>query len=215
VPKIVAAILARQEAGPDRYLQRVLDNCASLCDDTVLVDDGSTDDTVKVARASGAIVSQFGAAAEFWGINETAPRAHLWALAAKVAGPGGWIYVADADHELTGITRSDLHILCSADLINGWAFPLYDCWDSDETHRVDGYWQAWAHPRVWLARAFPVPGWQPRWEVRGIHAGHLPGSYPVRAGVVPAGVGISHLGYISLRHRESKAARYLGLALPS
>ena len=213
MPKIVAAIVARNEAAPDRYLARVLANCASLCDETVVVDDGSTDDTARMARAAGAIVSQYGAATEggFWGVNETSPRAHLWELASKIAGPDGWIYVADADHELVGVTRTQLHTLCSTTFSTCWALPLWDCWDSDVTHRVDGFWQAWRSPRPWLFKAHPHTGWAPRWDVRGIHAGHSPGNFPLRPGAAPAGMAIRHLGYISRAHREAKAARYLAL----
>ena len=211
MPKIVAAILARNEAAPDRYLNRVLQNCWDLCDDVVVVDDGSTDETARMCRDSGAAVSQLGSVGGWWGSDETTPRSHLWTLAAKSAGLDGWVYVADADHELVGIDRRGLQVLCQADVVNAWAFPLWDCWDSDVTHRVDGYWQAWRHPRPWLVRAVPAAGWVAHWQTRDIHAGHLPANYPYLDCPAPTGVAIRHLGYVDRLHREAKAARYLAL----
>jgi len=207
--RCVGAILARNEA--DRYLPRVLENVKQFCDQIVVVDDGSTDNTVEVCRNAGAAVLKT-TSDGWWGKNESSPRELLWRFAADEAGPDGWIYVADADHELIGITPSQFKVLLKAQGVNCWAFPLWDCWDSDTLHRVDGYWQAWRNPRPWLFRSQPNPGFTPVWASRGIHAGHCPSNYPLVAGLVPHGVGLRHLGYVRKADREAKAAKYLAVA---
>lgn len=202
---IVGAVLARNEA--DRYLRRVLTNVASLCDAIVVLDDNSTDATPDIAKEFGATVLQTGSSGGWWGAAEAPARAQLWAATVAAAGPSGWVYVADADHELIGCTRADLRALARASHVNSWAWPLYDCWDSDTTHRVDGFWQAWRTPRPWMARAVPEPDWTPSWSRQGLHVGHFPSNYPFKVGVAPGAV--KHLGYIKLSDRQIKARRYL------
>jgi hypothetical protein len=90
-------------------------------------------------------------------------------------------------------------------------FPLWDCWDDDEHMRVDGYWQAHLHPRVWLAKAFPTPAYTPEWEPYAIHSGHIPHNYPAIAQPVGGLAGIRHLGYISPKHRDAKHKRYMAV----
>lgn len=210
-PKIVGALLARNEAGPDRYLRRALANAAAYCDDIVVVDDRSTDDTARVCEEFGARVHRLEGDGQFWGVDESGPRALLWRLAASLAGPDGWVYVFDADHELLGLTPDELRTLCTARHVVAWAFPLYDCWDSDLTMRVDGFWQAHLHPRPWLARAVPIPDFTPSWDTRSIHSGHFPHNFPFHlgTGTVPRLAGIRHLGYVREEHRKSKHTKYL------
>lgn len=204
--KIVGAVVARNEA--DRYLKRCLTNCLALCDEIVLLDDGSTDDTAKMAREMGCHV-ETRANGGWWGADESPARAQLWMLAASVAGPDGWIYVADADHELVGITRMELHTLTSATHATAFACPLWDCWDSDETMRVDGFWRAHDNPRVWLARAFPPGQGAPVWQRKGLHVGHLPGNFEYVVGRMPPNVAVRHLGYLKREDRIVKHRKYL------
>lgn len=207
---IVGAVLARNEAAPDRYLRRVLANVTTFCDLAIVLDDGSTDATAQVAHDAGARVHRVGGRDGFWGRDETSRRRELWRLAADAAGSTGWIYVADADHELIGLSPVEFRALCTADHVNAWAWPLLDCWDSDETQRVDGFWQAHRHPRPWLFRVAPVRDFEPDWgDARRIHSGHAP-HFGWTVGVAPGWV--RHLGYVKPEHRKAKAERYLALA---
>lgn len=207
---IVGAMLARNEAAEDRYLERVLTNMFTFCDEVVLLDDHSEDSTPTIATTLGCHVHTSGATGAFWGHDETSRRAELWGLAADLGGSTGWIYIADADMELIDVTPDEVRMLCRAEQVNAWAWTLLDCWDSDETHRVDGFWQAWRTPRPWLFRAAPEPGFTPSWHQRGIHAGHAPANYPYRLGFAPGR--IRHLSYVNPAHRRAKAENYLELA---
>lgn len=216
--KIVGALVCRNEAAPDRYLRLAVENALSYCDSVVCVDDSSTDDTVGVLSEYPRveIVSLRGAQSAgegFWGHDEATPRARLWVEAAKRAGPDGWIWVFDADHELVGLSPADLRACCRSEIVNAWAFPLWDCWDSPNTMRVDGYWQAHKHPRPWLFKAHPTPDFIPDWtriDRKGVHTGHCPPNYPLRVATLP-GAAIKHHGYIRASHRAIKHAKYLAL----
>lgn len=216
---LIGALLCRNEAAPDRYLKLVLDNMLRYCDSVVAWDDSSEDDTRAVLESAGVeIASPRGAqrAGEgFWGHDEVAPRAGLWEAATKVAGPDGWIYVADADHELVGITPSELRACCTTRIVTAWVMPLWDCWVPDGTAmRVDNMWQAHNHPRPWLFKVPPanfVPYWGERKE---IHVGHYPHNLPLTCGVLP-GAAIRHWGYSKQHHREEKCRRYLRLNSPT
>ncbi len=211
---IVGAMLARNEAAPDRYLERAIKNAQSFCDSVVVVDDGSIDDTVKVCREldCGVIMRQ---GEGFWSSDEAPARAQLWELAVENVDEAGWIYFFDADHELLGITQQDFAATCRADHVNAWAFPLWDCWNSDKKHRTDSYWQAWKTPRPWLVKATPHDGFEGAWKRSGLHVGHIPDNYPIQAAEAPCGAAIRHLGYVRESHRIDKAQRYLSRYIPT
>lgn len=203
---IVGALLCRNEA--NRYLTRCLENALQFCDHVIVVDDGSTDDTVKVCRSFDRVTVIERDSEGFWGDDETSARALLWREAAAI---GDWIYVFDADHELIDITPAQFRQLCDSDTCTAWAFPLYDCWDSPWTHRTDGYWQAWHTPRTWLFKALPYKEFQPEWPDRKeIHVGHAPINFPYVTGLAPGG--IRHWGYVRPEHRLHKREKYTSLA---
>lgn len=200
----------RNEA--NRYLKRALANAAQFCDELVVLDDGSIDDTAHICRSYGAIVHEQ-VSNGWWGgggaaqAAESSARAALWRLA--VATGCDWVYVFDADHELLGLRPSEFKKLLAATIVNSWTCPLWDCWDSDELHRVDGFWQAWRSPRPWLARAVPTPNFEATWSGRGLHAGHFPANYPFVVGLMPPGAAIRHLGYVAEVDRKAKQTLYL------
>lgn len=216
---IVAALLARNEA--DKYLKRSVDNALRYCDAIVALDDHSDDNTAEIIRAAAkaagkpAVVLPVPTDDPFWDSDETPARAALWDIAQVTATRNntedGWIYVFDADHELMEITPDDFRELCKAKHVNAWAFPLWDCWDSDERMRIDGFWRAHFSPRPWLFKANPVRAFRPQWGKKAIHTGHFPPNYPIKAAKAPGMAAIRHLGYVQEKHRKKKARKYLRL----
>lgn len=206
---IVGALLARNEAGPDRWLERCIVAAQALVDVVVVVDDGSTDDTAAVCQDLGCIVERRDGDG-FWGDDEAGARAQLWDLACRHA-DGGWIFFFDADMELLGARRDDLQMLAQAEQVTAWAWPLYDCWDDETLHRVDSYWVGWTTPRVWLVKT-PPEGFTAAWHRHGLHVGHAPANLPLLAAPAPPGIAWRHLSYLTAEHREVKAEQYLACA---
>ena len=135
----------------------------------------------------------------------------------EAAGPEGWIYCVDADHELVSLTPDipPFQVVKQAltmEVCTAWAVPLWDLWQADgKGLRTDGYWQAPLHPRPWFFRAQPTPSYRPLWGDRAaIHCGHSPANFPLVIGLLP--LAIAHWGYATEAHRKTKAEKYLALA---
>ena len=176
--KICVAILARNEAAPDRYFSRVIEDAKRYADTIVVLDDNSTDGTNALARNLGCVVYTRDVQTPMWGAEAPA-RAQLWDLAAQHAG-AGWVLVCDADMVLDGDPRP----LAASWDCDAWAWTLRDMWS--ETHyRVDG---AWAYgptmPRPWMFR--PSALREPAvWRDSRLHTGHCPANFAGLVGVAP------------------------------
>ncbi len=197
-------MIARNEA--DRYLAVTLESMWRVCDRVLVLDDGSTDDTMEVSRETGCEVRQR-SGEKLWG-NESSARAELWQWGAEVAGDG-WLYISDADHELVGPPEA-FKALCTSWEVNSWGFRLYDCWDSPQRHRVDGQWAAYQVARPWLFKPSACPN--PQWQSRGLHSGHAPCNFPYRVGLAPSGLWLRHYGWMDATDRDAKVARYTAAA---
>jgi tetratricopeptide (TPR) repeat protein len=86
-PLLVAAVIVRDEA---EHLDRCLTSLAGLVDGMVVVDTGSTDNTVAVARRHGAIVDHVA-----WTGDFATPRNRSLDLV-----DGDWVLYIDADEEV-------------------------------------------------------------------------------------------------------------------
>ena len=216
--KLVSAVLARNEAGKDRYLARVLQCCQEFSDAVLLLDDHSTDATAEVAEKLGCLVKKR-AANQYpaWG-HETPARVELWQWGVEVgrtlaATPhtSAWLLICDADMLLHGDSAT-IRALCYSWDAAACAWPLADLWESETTYRMDGPWGVGCNtPRPWL---FRVTGWPedytPAWSGRGIHSGHAPANF-AQVGpclVAPPDIFWKHLGWLKRSHREAKAEQY-------
>lgn len=205
--RIVGALLARNEAGSDRYLRRVILDAQRWADEIVVLDDNSTDETPAIAHSLGCLVYHRGDAPAMWG-EEAPARKRLWELASDQAGDG-WVLVFDADMILVGDPRP----LAESWDCAAWAWPLVDLWDSENTFRTDGAWRYGpVTPRPWMFR--PQMLREPaKWNDSRIHTGHAPANF---ASAGPVGIAPDlfwlHYSYLRPEHRRMKHAQYLSCA---
>ncbi|GAB4345148.1 MAG: hypothetical protein Kow0099_25180 [Candidatus Abyssubacteria bacterium] len=122
---------------------------APIADEIVVVDTGSTDETIQVARGFGAVVTQ-----TVWTDDFSAARNESLALATSE-----WILVIDADELLASADLARLASLSPAPTTAGYSMVTRN-YSSDR--QVVG-WQA-VDPADPLARA--EPGWYPSVKVR-------------------------------------------------
>src|SRR3990167_6887128 len=212
--KLITAILARDEAAPDRYLSRVVQRCLDFSDAVLLLDDRSVDRTPEVARSLGCAVRKRVPAREpAWG-HETPARQELWQWGVEEAGrgPSSWLLICDADMLLQGDVRG----LCHSWQAAAWAWPLADLWNDEQHFRVDGPWAVGPSPaRSWLFNIGAIPeGWKPKWSKRGIHSGHAPVNWGEIGPCLtaPPDVYWQHLSYLTLEHRQAKFEAYQAVA---
>jgi hypothetical protein len=208
--RLFTAILARNEAGPDRYLKRVLERCLTFSDQVLLLDDRSTDATPEIAKGLGCVVRTRKALdSRMWG-NESAARQQLWNFALEYATePDDWVLICDADMELHGDPRP----LCETREVNAWSFVLFDMWSETE-YRQDQFWQGHLNYRPWLFAPRRVPeDFKPEWPDRGLHVGHFPPNMPLMMGLAPLNEYFwLHWAYSSVKLRAEKKAQYLAKA---
>jgi glycosyltransferase involved in cell wall biosynthesis len=98
---ISVLIPAKNEAA---NLPACLASC-SFCDEVVIVDSGSTDDTAGIAAQAGAQVVQF-----LW--NGNFPKKKNWALA-NLPWRNEWVFILDADERITPELASELTSLAA------------------------------------------------------------------------------------------------------
>jgi glycosyltransferase involved in cell wall biosynthesis len=203
MPKLVTALLVKNEA--DKYLERVLKRCWEFSDDVLVLDDGSTDGSLRMAWRLGCQVRERRETG-MWG-NEAPARAELYSWAAREAADG-WVLICDADMVLHGDPRP----LTLTTQFNSWAWTLYDMWSTEGHYRCDGFWRGHLHPRVWMLKpsALLEP---PIWPMRQIHTGHAPENFPYCTGILDNSEYYwIHLPYSTIESRREKHRQYMSKA---
>lgn len=208
MPRLFSALMTRDEAGPSRFLRQVLRRCQSFSDAILVLDDGSTDDTVQVCEEHGAKVTRRASPTPAWGHESTA-RQELWELGAAVCqAEDDWILICDADQELMGDPRP----LLNTSQVNCWGFTLYDLWSETE-YREDQFWRGHLMSRPWMFAPKRVPqGWVPFWGDAGVHPGHAPLNFPMLMGVAPPSIHWRHYAYSTPELRQQKHAAYAAVS---
>lgn len=120
---IIGGMLVRNEA--DRYLKDMCHQMDVICDRVIVVDDCSTDDTVKICREAGFDVLE--SQKSLWTTDEVRQRKRLFNMMTAKANHGDWLLILDADERIL----SDL-IRFRGELIDAQAtsmcYRLYDIW---------------------------------------------------------------------------------------
>lgn len=202
--RITLSMIVRNEA--DRYLRRALESHRAYIDDAVIIDDGSTDDTVQVCReALDGIPLHLVSNPKSTFHNEVELRKQQWQETASRQ--PDWILNMDADEWFEAGKRDELKEIVRQPLADAVYFRLYDMWS--ETHyREDAYWQAHSMYRPFLVRFKRDTAYE--WKETPQHCGRFPRSiahfsywcHPLR---------VQHFGWARSEDRQKKYDRYMKL----
>jgi hypothetical protein len=200
--RVVALLQARNE---EQHLPAWLQNVSDSVDGIIALDDGSTDATADMLRASPKLVElMMNDADQPW--NERANQTAL--VEASRRHGADWALCLDADERLElRFTDQLASALDAAEAAGKTAFLFSVCelWDDPETYRVDGVWSMKTICRLFkndaAHRRFDPRPWHRFWPPLEVVA-------ELNTRAVCAGDRIYHLRMIRREDRMARVARY-------
>ena len=120
-PKLSVLLITKNE---EKFIGQCLSSVKDLADQIVVVDTGSTDRTVEIAKEHGAEVHSF-----TWCDDFSAAR-----NAALEHVTGDWVLMLDADEELSPESRAVLQAHQADAGVIAWRLPIVDIGREDEGH---------------------------------------------------------------------------------
>lgn len=179
-----------------RWIERVLRAMLPVCEQILILDDHSTDDTIQICRSIER-VTVF--ESPFEGLQETRDKNWLLEQVEKVAHQGDWILAIDGDEELTpGSCEEILRLISNPNGIDAYKFQVLYLWDRPDQIRVDRWYADFRRPSLFRLR----PG--ARFGSAcggGFHCGNTVGAKSVG----DCGVKLLHWGYMN---REDRIRKY-------
>ncbi|UQZ84760.1 Glycosyl transferase family 2 [Paenibacillus konkukensis] len=199
--RLTAMMQVRNESG--RYLKQVLAELCTFVDDIVVVDDGSTDDTVAICQACPKVAKLVALKTSRFG-QEWELRSLLWEAAVSTS--PDWLLSVDADELYEDKAKRQMRELIDQDRYDWVGFRFYDLWGGTTHYREDAHWNVHKHHTMALLRYFPqFPYAYPRWDH---HVPRLPLPCIALPGLL-TDLRVKHLGWAgSLEDRVRKYLRY-------
>ncbi|MGC3792337.1 glycosyltransferase family 2 protein [Priestia aryabhattai] len=203
-PELTLSMIIKDEG--DRFLREVLKSHLPYIDNAVIIDDGSTDNSVEICReVLKAVpckivqnkVSKFSTEVEL--------RQQQWEETIKT--DPNWILNVDADELFEDKFKQEVEQLLKQEDYDLYSFRLYDFW-SHTHYREDEYWYAHLFYRPFLTRYrknFPYV-----WNETPQHCGRFPKNIFQLPNSI-SNLRVKHYGWSKLEYRLEKYERYLAV----
>lgn len=199
--ELIATMIGKNEGG--RYLGEVLKHLSGIVDRIIFTDDGSDDNTCKVAVEAGASVIRL--SDSIFEEDESSLRQIAWEHLCIYAKPGDWVLSIDADEKLYG--AENLKQILSQITESVVMVRFFHMWN-EQQYRVDKAWKPDHQPRLFK---FHKEGNMMR---RALACGQYPTyvTQMVRDGkVTDLGLEMQHLGYVKDSDKIAKFEKYMRL----
>lgn len=200
-PKIIVGSLVYNEE--NRFLEKYLTNITKYADEIVLIDDGSTDNSLKICKefTKNIFISD-----RLFIKNEVELRNALWMRCAELCNNGDFIIIQDCDefmHEDSILHLSEEIEKCLILQGDAIAWKLYDMWNENQ-YREDTYWVA--HKRWWTHMVRYNNRIKYMWNNTPLHCGRIPINAYYNA--LPSNLQILHMEYSREDLRKEKYKFY-------
>ena len=189
-----------------RYLKEMLEHTKQYIDNYVIIDDASTDNTIKICEEvlkdkKHKIIKN----SKSMFSNEYLLRKKQWKETINTN--PDWIMFLDADEIFEDKIIKDIKYMIKNNEVDAYCFRLYDMWKPGY-YRADKYWNAHNVYRPFLIR------YQPKFHYKFIkakqHCGRMPKNV-LRLNYINSDIKIKHLGWLNDEDKKSKYERYLKL----
>lgn len=203
-PKLTLSMVIKNEE--NRYLKEALRNHLPYIDEAVIIDDGSTDNSVEICKEILKTiplkivkneVSRFS--------NEVELRKQQWKE--TISTEPDWILNLDADEMFEERASQDIQHLLIQEDYDLYSFRIYDFWN-DTHYREDDYWRAHFFYRPFLLRY--RKDFLYTWKETPQHCGRFPKNIFQLPNSISS-LRVKHYGWSKLEHRREKYKRYLNL----
>lgn len=200
--RLTAIMQVHNEA--DRFLEDVLKDLSEFVDDIVIVDDASTDDTVKLCRSfpkvKKLVVLQESKFRREWELRE-----YLWHFACS--SEPDWLISVDADEFYEDKAKTHMRELINQDQYDWVGFRFFDFWGGPTHYRDDTHWGI--HRRHTRTLVRYMPDYYYYYPPMDHHVPRLPLSYSALPGFL-AELRVKHFGWaVSKEERYRKYLRYM------
>lgn len=200
---LILGMVVRDEV--DRYLDEVLIKAKRICDELVILDDYSEDDTPGICEDHGCHVYQHPWGEPVFMEQENKVREYLWRhCLPRHARRGDWILSIDADELIQPHFKEYKDKLMSQGSVNNYTMQIYEAWGDRGQIRIDQAWNPLSKHTPVMSRWLPQVNYV--FPMLHLHSGRVPLNQP--GPTVPSGFNILHLGWSDPEDIPVKYERY-------